>query len=113
LTDRRKYQLRVIVPVSLSMLLALAGDLTLYTVLPISFASLGLTLAMTGLLLSANRLIRLGSNSLAGLIVDRFGRRKPVLVGLALGAVSTFFTACQAAFQYFCSGDFCGVYPGL
>jgi MFS family permease len=104
LTDRRKYQLRVIVPVSLSMLLALAGDLTLYTVLPISYASLGLTLAMTGLLLSANRLIRLGSNSLTGLIVDRFGRRKPVLVGLALGAVSTLFYSLPGGFPIFLLG---------
>jgi hypothetical protein len=59
--NQKKTQLGVILPVSISMLLSLAGDLTLYIVLPIHFINLGFTLAMTGILLSANRLIRLGS----------------------------------------------------
>jgi MFS family permease len=104
LPSRRKSKLRVIVPVGSSMLLSLAGDLTLYTVLPISFTNLGLTLAMTGILLSANRLVRLGSNPIAGILVDRWGRRKPILLGLGLGTLSSLFYILPGGFPVFLFG---------
>src|SRR5690606_7209317 len=56
--------LRVAAAVSLSLL----GDALLYAVLPSQAARLGIPLALVGLLLSANRLIRLVTNSWAGVV---------------------------------------------
>ncbi len=86
------------------MMLSLSGDLTLYTVLPVAYSKLALSLASVGLLLSANRLIRLGSNPLVGMLIDRWGRRKPVLAGLGLGALSTLLYALNGGFGLFLLG---------
>ena len=42
-----------------------------------------------GLLLSANRLIRLLTNSLAGYIIERWGRHWPFVLALLLGGATT------------------------
>jgi MFS family permease len=42
-----------------------------------------------GLLLSANRLVRLLTNSLAGYVVERFGRQWPFVLALVLGGLTT------------------------
>jgi MFS family permease len=80
---------RVLVPLGLAVCLSLYGDLTLYAVLATQVDAVGLTLGSLGIMLSINRLIRLPGNPLAGLIVDRWGRRRPFLLGLSLGVLTT------------------------
>ncbi|NPV75751.1 MAG: MFS transporter [Anaerolineae bacterium] len=67
---------------------ALAGDLTLYAVLPVYTSSRGFDLAAVGLILSANRLVRLPLNPLVGLLLSRMVRRPFLLAGLGLGILS-------------------------
>jgi len=79
---------------------ALLGDATLYTVLPhpdIS-AQLGITLSMVGLLLGANRAVRLILNGPVGVLYDRLPRRGLLISALALGAVSSVFYAIGYGF---------------
>jgi MFS family permease len=68
---------------------SLLGDSTLYAVLPSSYASAGIAATAVGLILSANRLVRLLTNSLVGSGIDRMGRRRPFMLGMALAVAST------------------------
>ena len=80
--------------------ISLLGDATLYTVLPhpdIS-AQLGITLSMVGLLLGANRAIRLILNGPVGILYDRMPRRGLLITALALGACSSIFYAVANGF---------------
>jgi MFS family permease len=79
---------------------ALLGDATLYTVLPhpdIS-AQLGITLSMVGLLLGANRAIRLVVNGPVGVLYDHLPRRGLLIAALSFGAVSSIFYALGYGF---------------
>ncbi len=67
------------------------GDLTLYVVLPIHVDDAGITLANVGLMLSANRLIRLVINSPYGVLIERIPRRRMAVPSLFLGAFSSLF----------------------
>lgn len=91
-------------PAGLAMALSLAGDLTLYAVLPAYASSLGIGLATLGILLSANRIIRLISNPLVGYLADRFNRRTLVLIGLSLGVLSTLLYVVPHGFGAFFFG---------
>jgi MFS family permease len=102
-TQRRR-QLGVILPACTAMALSLAGDLTLYAVLPAYAAGLAIGLANIGILLSANRFIRLISNPLVGMLVDRFGRRRIVLAGLLTGVLSTLLYVWASGFWLFLLG---------
>lgn len=80
--------------------ISLLGDATLYTVLPhpaIS-AQLGITLSMVGLLLGANRAVRLVLNGPVGILYDRMPRRGLLITALALGAFSSIFYALSYGF---------------
>lgn len=85
----RSKQWQVLLPLGVGIVLSLAGDLTLYAVLPAYAATRAFDLAAVGVLLSANRLVRLGSNPLVGLLLSGAPRRGFVLAGLGLGAFST------------------------
>ena len=77
--------------------LSLLGDATLYTVLPHPdvAAQLGITLSMVGLLLGANRAIRLVLNGPVGMLYDRMPRRGLLIASLSLGAcASVFYASC-------------------
>ncbi|MBS3751236.1 MAG: MFS transporter [Anaerolineales bacterium] len=79
---------------------SLLGDATLYTVLPhpdIS-AQLGITLSMVGLLLGANRAVRLVLNGPVGFLYDRMPRRGLLIAALSLGAGSSIFYAAGSGF---------------
>jgi DHA1 family inner membrane transport protein len=100
-TALRRQQWRVLLPVGLAMVLSLSGDLTLYTVLPAYASALGLGLSAVGVLLSANRLIRLAGNPAVGLLLDRWGRRRLFVLGMALGTLSTAGYVVSQQFWFF------------
>lgn len=101
----RKGQERLpLVTVGLAMMLSLGGDLTLYAVLPVDAPSLGLSLGQVGILLSANRLVRLLGNPLAGLLIDKKGHRRLFLWGLGLGTMSTLSYVVSSTFWHFLLG---------
>ena len=80
--------------------ISLLGDATLYTVLPHPdiYAQLGITLAMVGLLLGANRATRLVLNGPVGILYDRMPRRGLLIAALSLGAASSIFYATANGF---------------
>jgi MFS family permease len=82
-------QVRLLLPLSIALALSLTGDSTLYAVLANQVDVVGISLGMVGLLLGANRLIRIPANLLAGSMNDRWPRRPLFLAGLVLGIVST------------------------
>ncbi len=86
------------------MMLSLAGDLTLYAVLPAYAASLAISLAAVGVLLSANRLVRLASNPLVGLLAGRVSRRRLFLSGLTTGIASPLLYILARDFVFFLLG---------
>jgi MFS family permease len=61
----------------------------MYAVLANQTEVLVISLGAVGLLLGANRLIRIPGNLVAGALNDRMGRRRLFLVGLLLGVLST------------------------
>lgn len=69
---------------------SLLGDATLYTVLPnpAIAAQVGVSLAMVGILLGANRAIRLLLNGPMGLLIDKLPRRGLLVASLGLGTVA-------------------------
>jgi MFS family permease len=73
---------------ALAYSLALLGDQMLYVFLPSQPAAAGVAAASLGIILSANRFVRLAANSLAGLLSDRLGRRRPYLLGMLLALLS-------------------------
>lgn len=80
---------RSLVLVSLVVALSLLGDQLLYAVLPVMHEAMGIPVTAIGLILSANRLVRLITNSVSGYVIDRFGRRWPFIGSLLLGGLTT------------------------
>jgi MFS family permease len=89
---------KVLIPLGLGTALSLMGDATLYTVLPTHTADAGITLAAVGIILSANRIIRLILNGPSGAIYDRSPRRRLFIPALFLGAISTAIYAAWSGF---------------
>ena len=65
------------------------GDSMIYNVLPSRVDSFGVPVALVGVLLSANRVVRLASNQLAAWAIDRFGMGRPLLVAVIVAIGST------------------------
>lgn len=80
---------RVFVPICFGTAVSLLGDTSIYTVLPTHTAEAGIVVASLGIMLSANRWIRLFSNSPAGWLSDKWPRRWVFVPSLFLGAIST------------------------
>ncbi|MBN1992371.1 MAG: MFS transporter [Anaerolineae bacterium] len=89
---------RVLIPVGLGTSLSLIGDASLYVVLPTHVTEAGVSLASVGILLSANRFIRLLFNGPAGMAYDRWSRRYLFIAALVIGAVSTALYALTQGF---------------
>lgn len=89
---------RVLFPLGLGTALSLMGDATLYTVLPTHTAEAGIVLSNVGIILSANRWVRLVFNGLAGLAYDRSLRRWLFVPALFTGALSTAVYAATRGF---------------
>ncbi|MGD8379717.1 MAG: MFS transporter [Gammaproteobacteria bacterium] len=66
------------------------GGGVVFPILPLVGIDLGISGFMVGLILSANRITRLGFNPVTGSLLDRFGARWPVAVGLVIEALGTF-----------------------
>ncbi len=89
---------RVVISAGLATSLSLLGDSALYTVLPTHVAEVGVPLASVGILLSANRFIRLFLNGPMGLAYDRWPRRYLFVLALFIGAISTAIYALTQGF---------------
>ena len=89
---------RVLLPIALGTGLSLFGDTALYAVLPTHVSDAGITLASVGIMLSANRFIRLLLNSPLGLLYDRYPRRYLFVPALFIGAGSTAIYALTQGF---------------
>ncbi|HEY44103.1 MAG TPA: MFS transporter [Anaerolineae bacterium] len=91
---------RVLIPLGIGIALSLLGDSTLYTVLPKPeiATQAGVTLAMVGILLGINRIVRLGFNVVAGILYDRFPRRWLMIGSLSIGTISTVLYATSTGF---------------
>lgn len=90
-----------VLSVSVVMALALLGDSLLYVVLPLQAAALGLSGVQVGVLLSANRFVRMLTNTGAARLLRRM-RSGPLFAGsTALAAVTTAMYALTPAFPPF------------
>lgn len=89
---------RVLFPLGLGTALSLMGDATLYTVLPTHAAETGIALIQVGIILSANRIVRLFLNGPMGLAYDRSRRRRLFISALFVGALSTLLYAATYGF---------------
>ncbi len=69
--------------------LAIVGDSFLYGNLPIEAANLGIALPLVGVLLSANRLVRLISNTWASTVFERLGPRLPFIAATVAALITT------------------------
>jgi len=65
------------------------GDAMLYAVLPANIESFGLQVGLVGVILSANRFIRLASNTWAARVYDRIGVFWPFMLALSVGGAIT------------------------
>ena len=81
--------LRAILPVGIGTCLSLMGDASLYAVLPTHTMQAGVAVASVGILLSANRFVRLALNGPAGAAYDRWPRRWLFVAAMFIGACST------------------------
>jgi len=75
--------------IGLGVAVSLLGDLTLYVVLPTHTEDAGIALANVGLMLSANRLIRIVLNGPLGVLIERIPRRRIAVPALFCGALSS------------------------
>jgi MFS family permease len=73
--------------------LSLLGDSLLYAVLPSRPEAFSLRIWQVGILLGANRLVRLGTNELAGRLVRRSRSNRPLYGAVIAGSL---ITACYA-----------------
>ena len=78
--------------------LSLLGDQALYALLPLYFQEIGLLPIQVGILLSANRWVRLLTNHLAERLVDRFPVKLMLVLSIALGALLSLAYAYISSF---------------
>ena len=83
---------------------SLLGDTLLYTVLPVSASSLGISRPMVGVILSLNRWVRLLTNPLAARLYERFPAGALVVAAILLGTLSTAMYAVPTAIAIFLLG---------
>jgi DHA1 family multidrug resistance protein-like MFS transporter len=89
---------KVLFPLALGTAVSQIGNATLYTVLPTHTAEAGITLGVVGILLSANRAIRLLLNGPMGLAYDRWPRRWLFVPALFGGVAPTILYATTRGF---------------
>lgn len=77
------------------------GDSLMYSILPLEATRLGFALPLVGVLLSANRLVRLISNRWAGIAFESHGSRWPFFGSVVLGLLATVTYGVHAGFIVF------------
>ena len=87
-----------VIAVALAVATTLLGDSMLYAVMPSQPEAWALSLPAVGILLSANRLVRLVTNSVAAVCFQRFGQRGPFIAALLLSVVVTLCYGWSTAF---------------
>jgi MFS family permease len=92
---------RLTVTTGLVIALCILGDSFLYSLLPLEAARLGIALPLVGVLLSANRLVRLLSNTAASGVYERFGTQRPFIFSAALGVLTSAIYALGQGFWLF------------
>lgn len=80
---------RAIIGSSSIMSLALLGDALLYAVLPVYAADFGLTLPWVGVMLSANRFVRVFAYGWLARLTRRFGVRRMCIAAAGAAVIST------------------------
>jgi len=80
---------RLVIVVGATIGLCIVGDSFLYGILPLEAQHLGIALPLVGVLLSANRLVRLISNTWAGAVFERLGPRAPFIFATVLSLATT------------------------
>ena len=65
------------------------GDSMLYNVLPSNISSFGVSAGLVGVILSANRFVRLASNPVAAWFFQRFGLDRPLLLVILVSVGTT------------------------
>jgi len=80
---------RLVFNVGLTIGLCIRGDSFLYGNLPIEAENLGIALPSVGILLSANRLVRLISNTWASAIFEKLGPRQLFIFAAVLSLLTT------------------------
>ncbi|MCB0061605.1 MAG: MFS transporter, partial [Caldilineaceae bacterium] len=86
---------------ALVIALCILGDSLMYGILPLEAVNLGISLPLVGVLLSANRLIRLISNGWASAIFARFGPQWPLIGATVVGLISTLLYGIGWGFALF------------
>ncbi|MCK4515026.1 MAG: MFS transporter, partial [Spirochaetaceae bacterium] len=76
-----------VVAVGAAVALSLFGDMTMYVVLPVHFTELGLSAMQVGILLSANRWVRLLTNHVAERMLRRYTARLLFPLALLVGSL--------------------------
>lgn len=75
---------RRVVLVTAVIAAVIMGDSMIYNVLPANVSSFGVSVGLVGVLLSADRFVRLASNPPAAWVIQRFGTPGPVYLGSAI-----------------------------
>ena len=89
---------RTTVFIATATALSILGDQALYVLLPLYFQEIGLLPIQVGVLLSANRWVRLLTNHLAERLVDRFPVKLMLVLSLVLGALLSLAYAYISSF---------------
>ena len=87
-----------VIAVALAVAATLLGDSMLYAVMPSQPEAWALSVPAVGVLLSANRFVRLLTNSLAAVAFERLGSRAPFTFALVLSVVVTLAYGWVTAF---------------
>lgn len=92
---------RLVLTSGLVIGLCIVGDSYLYSILPLEAANLGIALPLVGVLLSANRLVRLISNTWASGVFERWGPQRPFAAATFLALLTTAVYALGRGFAVF------------
>ena len=87
-----------IISSSTLMSLALLGDALIYAILPLYAEDFGLTIPMVGILLAANRIVRIFIYTLISKLVTRYGARALCILAAIMATVSTYLYGISTGF---------------
>ena len=89
---------KTIISSSTLMSLALLGDSLIYAILPVYADNFGLTIPMVGILLAANRIVRIFIYTFISKLVSTFGARALCVIAAIIATLSTFLYGISAGF---------------